>query len=548
MKNASLRIKLISSFLMVSLLTLVVGGVAVFTSERAAERYEHISEVNLPSNSSLSQMRGLAREALGLMLHLNLEGNPPEELKRVEAKLAKVYDAYAVVDATLEKVKLDAEGEKQYAEVAASWKVLEKFIKDNTKLAQASDSVSRNQLRVNYGGEFLKARLDYFAKVDKMMDYQVSDSKRWVQEAQSYTKLALNIMIGFVVLAFFVAMAFGYFFSQALSRKLMAVADSISQGSTEVARASGIVSNSSESLSSGVTEQAAALQQTSASIEELTAMVKRSSENANKSSEFATESHETASEGQRVVTEMISAMEEINESNKDITQAIERSNVSISEIATVIAAIGEKTKVINEIVFQTRLLSFNASVEAARAGEHGKGFAVVAEEVGNLAQMSGNAAQEIAVMLADSTQKVASIVEVTKREVEKLSSVSTQKVTHGKSIASRCGEVLDKVVSDASSVNRLNSDIASASREQSLGIAEITKAMHQLDESTQANSHSSQETASAAVQLTAQAEALRSSVTELIGVVTGSKTESAPAPIVKIESKPATRPNRSAAA
>jgi methyl-accepting chemotaxis protein len=76
---------------------------------------------------------------------------------------------------------------------------------------------------------------------------------------------------------------------------------------------------------------------------------------------------------------------------------INYSNEQMSEIVKVIQEIETKTKVINDIVFQTKLLSFNASVEAARAGEQGKGFAVVAEEVGNLAQMSGNAAKEISI-------------------------------------------------------------------------------------------------------------------------------------------------------
>ena len=71
-----------------------------------------------------------------------------------------------------------------------------------------------------------------------------------------------------------------------------------------------------------------------------------------------------------------------------------------------ISEIGNKTKVINDIVFQTKLLSFNASVEAARAGEHGKGFSVVAEEVGNLAHMSGNSAKEITQLLESSINRV----------------------------------------------------------------------------------------------------------------------------------------------
>ncbi|EQC49763.1 methyl-accepting chemotaxis protein [Bacteriovorax sp. DB6_IX] len=88
-------------------------------------------------------------------------------------------------------------------------------------------------------------------------------------------------------------------------------------------------------------------------------------------------------------------MNGIKNSNEAILTTTSEGNKKINEIVSVINEISEKTKVINDIVFQTKLLSFNASVEAARAGEHGKGFAVVAEEVGNLAQMSGKAAEEM---------------------------------------------------------------------------------------------------------------------------------------------------------
>ncbi|MHA0111674.1 methyl-accepting chemotaxis protein, partial [Klebsiella pneumoniae] len=80
----------------------------------------------------------------------------------------------------------------------------------------------------------------------------------------------------------------------------------------------------------------------------------------------------------------------------------EDANSQLQSISNIIGEISAKTNIINDIVFKTQLLSFNASIEAARAGQHGRGFAVVAEEVGNLAQMSGNAAKEIRALLEDS--------------------------------------------------------------------------------------------------------------------------------------------------
>ena len=102
-------------------------------------------------------------------------------------------------------------------------------------------------------------------------------------------------------------------------------------------------------------------------------MVTKSAENAKRSREVATTSLTTANHGKVSVEKMIEAIEDINRSNNHIVEQINQSNGKITEIVKVISEIGSKTKVINDIVFQTKLLSFNASVEAARAGEHGKG-------------------------------------------------------------------------------------------------------------------------------------------------------------------------------
>jgi methyl-accepting chemotaxis protein len=103
---------------------------------------------------------------------------------------------------------------------------------------------------------------------------------------------------------------------------------------------------------------------------------------------------------------MATAFKEIAISNQEFFEEINASNEELRIIINIISDISEKTKVINDIVFQTRLLSFNASVEAARAGEHGKGFAVVAEEIGKLASVSGNSAKEINDILGHATTQV----------------------------------------------------------------------------------------------------------------------------------------------
>ncbi len=283
--------------------------------------------------------------------------------------------------------------------------------------------------------------------------------------------------------------------------KLRGAVDSTRMQSTDLV-------DTSARLSSASTEQASAIQETVATLNEISAMVNKSLENSLKSTEVAHRSHEAALTGKTSVEEMNQAILGINVSNESIMRQIEESNRQIEAILHVISEIGNKTKVINDIVFQTKLLSFNASVEAARAGEHGKGFAVVAEEVGNLARMSGTASKEISEMLSSSMGKVQGIVDETRNRVQKLVTDAKAKVEVGSQVALRCSNVLDEIVVTAGDVSHMVTEISRAAEEQAKGVNEITKAMNQLDQTIHENSQMATQTANYSESFSSQAELL----------------------------------------
>jgi methyl-accepting chemotaxis protein len=176
------------------------------------------------------------------------------------------------------------------------------------------------------------------------------------------------------------------------------------------------------------------------------------------------------------MTEMVVAMNAIKSSSDNIAKII---------------------KTIDEIAFQTNILALNASIEAARAGEAGAGFSVVAEEVRSLAQRSAQAARETAEKIADSIQKS----------------------THGAEISGKLAEGLDQIAQKTRRMHELVNEIASASKEQTQGLEQIGIAVTHIDKVTQSNAASSEETASAAEELNAQAGALRDNVDELMALV-----------------------------
>lgn len=334
----------------------------------------------------------------------------------------------------------------------------------------------------------------------------------------------VKVFVAMIAIAASIALGTSLMFGLRLSRALQSLVSKLYRQGEEVRDASGRVSETSERLSSAASQQAAALQETVAAVNEISAMVGRTADMATQSRNTSQNSRNVANEGKRTVDEMLHSMTEIKESNREILNQVEEGNKEISQIVKVIAEIGNKTKVINDIVFQTKLLSFNASVEAARAGEHGKGFAVVAEEVGNLAQMSGSAAKEISDLLEQSVVKVQSIVDQTGRQVESIIVTAREKVSNGEETAKQCASMLEQILLNAEEVNSIISEIATSAQEQARGVQEINSAMSELESVTQQNASSAVQASSLSGSLMVQSEALSELVVSLNRLVSGSKS------------------------
>ncbi|MEW6182068.1 MAG: methyl-accepting chemotaxis protein [Bacillota bacterium] len=234
----------------------------------------------------------------------------------------------------------------------------------------------------------------------------------------------------------------------------------------QVANGSRQISDSSQELSQGASESATTLQEITASMQEVTAQTKHNADNATHANQLAGQARLSAEKGNGQMSEMVNAMNDINESAANISKII---------------------KAIDEIAFQTNLLALNAAVEAARAGKHGKGFAVVAEEVRNLAERSAKAAKETAEMIEGSIKKT----EVGTRIVEDTS------------------KALEEIVTGATKVTDLIGEIASASKEQTLGIGQINQGLGQVDQITQHNTASAEELAASSEELSSQALQLK---------------------------------------
>lgn len=239
--------------------------------------------------------------------------------------------------------------------------------------------------------------------------------------------------------------------------------------SNQVSIGSRQVSEGSMQLSQGATEQASSIQELSSSMSLISEQTKSNAENASKANQLALEAKMIADTGNNQMKDMLKAMEEINVASENISKII---------------------KVIDEIAFQTNILSLNAAVEAARAGIHGKGFAVVAEQVGNLAARSAEAAKE------------------TTEYIE----ASIKKVHGGTKIVNETANSLLGIVSSSSQVADLVNEIAIASKNQATGILQINVGIDQVSKVIQSNSATAQESAAASTSLNDQINNLNKNI------------------------------------
>ncbi len=220
---------------------------------------------------------------------------------------------------------------------------------------------------------------------------------------------------------------------------------------------SNILLKNVDTLNSASNEAAASLEETAAALEEMTSTITSNTENVIKMAEVASKVTDSTHEGQKLANDTTTAMDEINKEVSDINEAI---------------------KIIDQIAFQTNILSLNAAVEAATAGEAGKGFAVVAGEVRNLAARSAEAANDIKTLVENATIKA----------------------NNGKTIADKMIKGYSGLSENIAQTIELIKDIEGASKEQQTGIAQINDAVTELDQQTQQNAMVANQTNDIALQ------------------------------------------------
>ena len=328
----------------------------------------------------------------------------------------------------------------------------------------------------------------------------------WIVGTGLYMDDAYNALFDFMKILLFacvfcmiVLIFIGIYFSNSVIKPLVDVCQYLLSSSKTLSNKSDELKKSSGSVKSYSKEQESSIQTTAAAISEITSMIGKTTELTTNSANLANSISTKAVSGEVSMKNMITSMHSIHEASS-----------KLKDIENIINEIEIKTQVITEIVSKTELLSLNASIEAARAGEHGKGFSVVAEEVGNLAHLSGKSSAEIHDLLQKSRD-----------EVQHILAQTIERVEDGEKRTLKVSESFTEIVEGIKEINHQIDQVSSATKEQEIGVKQISTAMGKLDQLAFKNAEESENSLKVTDEISNESNNLNNIVSKTENVIYG---------------------------
>jgi len=505
-RNMKIATKLISAFIIVSLIAGAMGAFGIFNMRSVEKDYKNLY-VNFGTSFGDLGSAGINFNAVRVKVATILLNYDPDYREQAKNEIDQLD---AEMKAYLDKFEASIQMDNARELFATFEKSLAQYESTRQEVVELAFAGKEDEATALLNSDGAKYANETNKLIEEMFEMRKNNGSNLSAELSAQTDSTTVTMVVIVALMMVLSIGFGMFISRMISKpvqKLVESADQIADGdlnvvvdiyskdeigdlaaafrkmsdnlnetmsniqtaADQVATGAKEISILSTTLSQGSTEQASSVEQLTASIEEIASQTRKNADSSNEANELAEAARQNAILGNNQMKEMLGAMDEINAASENISKII---------------------KVIDEIAFQTNILALNAAVEAARAGQHGKGFAVVAEEVRNLAARSANAAKETTELIEGSIKKAEG----------------------GTVIAKETANALQQIVDDIAKVATIIGDIASASNEQAIGINQINQGIMQVSQVIQTSSASLEEGAATSEELSSQADLLKEQV------------------------------------
>ena len=470
MKDWTIRTRMAVGFGFLIAITAVLGAFVQTQLAAIAQAADSITQGSLPGIEHMSQIESYVRQNMvNTLRHMLTED--PRQLAAIEEEMKAVTAANDAAYAAYEKTLRRAEDRERFERLVPARQAYIGLRRDLL-------AVSREEV-----GTTERSMALYRTRVIPAMDLYVTEIREIIGQNKAQAEVNSSAITGaiaatrgavlFGIVASLIAgCALAFYIVRSVSGVLRHSVAQLSAGADQVASTADHVAGSARSLSQGASEQAATLQETSASMEEVASMTRRNAEHGHQAADMMRDTDRLVQEANKAFAGMVASVSGIKESSQKVSRII---------------------KTIDDLAFQTNVLALNAAVEAARAGEAGMGFAVVAEEVRSLAQRSARAARDTADLIAES---LATAEDGHQRVAQVTGAMDA--ITNG---AARCKALIDEV--------------SEASRQQTHGIEQVSRAVMQMEKVTHNTAATAEESSAASEELSAQAH----SMIEVVGLL-----------------------------
>lgn len=479
-KNMSVNVKLVIGFSIMLILLIVTGFNGYRSAAHIRQDLNDIFTIRLPSIDNLIEADRDLQQLLVAersMIFANAKSEVFKDLvaayeKNLEQAQTRWEKFKALANTPEERAIIS-----QYETAREVWKTTSRKIVDGRVADTRQGRREALDLTLGRANQQFEEMRDYLDQLTEI-NLKLAGTAHSNSEASFRNTLILIFSITGAAILIGILLMWGI--ARSITRPLTRVISGLTDGSDQVGSASVQIATASQSLAESASQQAASVEETSSSLQEISSTTQQNAANATRADRMM---REDAAGNFQIIDQRLTKMK----------TAIEATVAASDETAKII-------KTIDEIAFQTNLLALNAAVEAARAGDAGAGFAVVADEVRNLAMRAADAAKETSDLIVDANTRIKETSDLNEQVLEAMGSN---------------GEIAEKITT-------LLGEIAAASNDQAEGVEQINRAVGELDTVVQQNAANAEESASASEEMSAQATQMKSFVSALVNVVSGS--------------------------